>query len=123
LTDDALVMSEVESVEHALGAVTAFSWYSVGQNELHRGQLHLEPLVVYLERVDELVPTVLQSAWSFAERDLALWKTELWPLIFRVETAHQEGDSDVYAEDELRVQVTNQHEAALFPCSLVKSVR
>jgi hypothetical protein len=54
LPNDALVVSEVEPVEHELGALAPLRRNVVGHYELHRGQQDLEPLVADYKRVDKL---------------------------------------------------------------------
>jgi len=52
--------------------------------------------------LDYTIDEVLDAAWSLAASNEALWRARAWPLIARVEGAHQEGDVDGHAEDELR---------------------
>jgi hypothetical protein len=58
------------------------------------------------------IQAVLLAAWSFAASDLPFWASALWPLIFRIETAHKEGDTDGHAEEELRTVLGHAEEDA-----------
>jgi hypothetical protein len=47
------------------------------------------------------IDRALTRAWSLAVSHPDLWRKEVWPLIFAVETARQEGEADLRAEEEL----------------------
>lgn len=51
------------------------------------------------------IEEVLLKVWALAIEDVEFWSSEAWPLIFRVETARRDGDSDGDAEDELRAML------------------
>ena len=48
------------------------------------------------------IDEALMRAWSLADTHPALWRESVWLLIFRVETARQDGEVDLAAEEELR---------------------